>query len=154
MAVYYVDTSAIAKLYVTEAGSGWMRGIADPAAGHSLYTVRLTAPDLVAAVSRRSRGGSIPPSHARRAVAVFRYDWQRRYLVIEADIPLIDLATDLAETHGLRGYDAVHLAAAMTLHRQRRADALPDITLLSADQEQLRAAAAGGLLIDDPSRHP
>lgn len=60
---------------------------------------------------------------------------------------------DLAETHGLRGADAIHLGAALTLQATRLAAGLTAITLVSADQEQLRAAAAEGLLTEDPNQH-
>jgi hypothetical protein len=61
---------------------------------------------------------------------------------------------DLAERHGLRGYDAVHLAAAVFVRRDRQAHAPPPITFVSADREQCSAAAAEGLLTDNPNLHP
>ena len=42
MAVYYVDTSALVKYYVREAGTGWITALFDPALDHTLYTVSLT----------------------------------------------------------------------------------------------------------------
>ena len=60
----------------------------------------------------------------------------------------------LAERHGLRGYDAVYLAAALAIERQRQAAGLPALIFLSADQEQLAAAHAEGLPTDDPHQHP
>ena len=61
---------------------------------------------------------------------------------------------DLAEAHGLRGYDAVHVAAAARLERQQQARGLAPIVFVSADHDQLRAAAAEGLTVDDPNQHP
>jgi hypothetical protein len=60
----------------------------------------------------------------------------------------------LARAHALRGYDAVHLAAATTLNRQRLALGLGAVTLVSADAELNRAAVAEGLLVEDPNRYP
>lgn len=154
MAAYYVDTSALVKLYIAERGTAWMTALTDPVAGHSLRTVRLTGVELIAALTRLARGGVIPSSRAANAVASFRLDWRRRYEIVEADERIVNLAMDMAERHGLRGYDAVHLAAALEVHRQRWTGGLDPLTFISADTEQLRAAAAEGLPGDDPNLHP
>lgn len=60
----------------------------------------------------------------------------------------------LAETHGLRGYDAVHLAAGLDLQDARRQAQLPGLTFVSADGDQLRAAVAEGLTVENPNNHP
>ena len=52
MASYYLDTSALVKCYALEAGTTWMNALREPDAGHTLYTVRLTGPELIAALSR------------------------------------------------------------------------------------------------------
>ena len=63
-------------------------------------------------------------------------------------------AERLAETHGLRAYDAVQLAAAADLHRDRLVHGLSRLTLISADQELNAAAMAEGIDVDDPTAHP
>jgi len=67
---------------------------------------------------------------------------------------LLTTATLLAETHALRAYDAVQLAAVAELHAQRTAAGLPAVTLVGADQELNTAATALGLLVEDPNSHP
>ena len=62
-------------------------------------------------------------------------------------------AMELAERHGLRGYDAVHLASALALQQMREAMELPALTFVSADAQQREAAAAEGFLVEDPSVH-
>lgn len=59
-----------------------------------------------------------------------------------------------AETHGLRGYDAVQLAAAIIMNNRLAALGMPPITLLSSDLELNSAADSEGLLVDDPNAHP
>lgn len=56
----------------------------------------------------------------------------------------------MAERHGLRGYDAVHLAAAVALQRMRERMELPPLTFVSADAQHREAAAAEGLPVEDP----
>jgi len=60
--------------------------------------------------------------------------------VVGIDDPLVRRAGELAEAHGLRGYDAVHLAGA-----QRAADS--DFVVVAGDRACLTAAAAVGLTV-------
>lgn len=149
MPEFFLDTSADLKRYVQETGTPWVQALAAPAAGHSLIIVRITLAETVAAIARRKRGGSITPADAATALADFQLDFARQYLIIEVSAPLVDHAASLARKHGLGGYDAVQLAAA--LETQAR---LPALTLLSADADLNAAALAEGLVVDDPNLHP
>ena len=60
----------------------------------------------------------------------------------------------LAETHAIRGYDAVQLAAALEVHAFCLALGMPAPTLISADVDLNAAATAEGLAVDDPNAHP
>jgi predicted nucleic acid-binding protein len=64
---------------------------------------------------------------------------------------VIDRAMILAETHALRGYDAIHPAAALEVAAALRTHGLPPLVLVSADQEQLDAATAEGLATLNPA---
>jgi uncharacterized protein len=59
----------------------------------------------------------------------------------------------LAETHALRAYDAVQLAAAVEVNAQCAALGVA-LTLISADAALNAAAMAEGLTVDDPNSHP
>ena len=59
----------------------------------------------------------------------------------------------IAEQHGLRGYDAMQLAAECEVHVRYLAAALPAITFISADTELNTAAIAEGMTIEDPNAH-
>lgn len=67
---------------------------------------------------------------------------------------IAERAMALAESHGLRGYDAVHLAAALDLQIARAASRLSPITFVSADDEQLQVARAEGLQVENPNAYP
>lgn len=60
----------------------------------------------------------------------------------------------LAQTHALRGYDAVQLAAALEVHRLYAALGLPLILFISADNELNAAAKVEGLQVENPSDSP
>jgi len=60
----------------------------------------------------------------------------------------------LAESHGLRAYDAVQLATALEVNASWAPIGLGGITVISADQDLNAAATTEGLCVDDPSVHP
>jgi predicted nucleic acid-binding protein len=149
VAVYFLDTSVVVKRYVQEIGTAWVQALAAPAAGHSLFLVRITLAETVAAVTLRQRSGQISVQDAATALADFHYDFTHQYVIVEVSAPLVGYAASLARTHALRGYDAVQLPAALVIHSQA-----PSLTLLSADAELNAAAAAERLAVDDPNSHP
>jgi predicted nucleic acid-binding protein len=149
MAVYFLDTSTVVKRYVQETGTAWVQALTAPAAGHTLFLVRITLAEMVAAVTRRQRGGQISRQDGATALADFHYDFARQYVIVEVSAPLVGYAASLARSHALRGYDAVQLAAALEIHSQA-----PSLTLLSADADLNAAARAEGLSVDDPNAHP
>jgi len=52
MAIYYMDSSGIVKRYVNEVGSPGVVSITNPASGNEVYIVRITAVEVVAALTR------------------------------------------------------------------------------------------------------
>jgi uncharacterized protein len=151
---YYLDTSALVKRYATEAGTAWVTALIDPTGSHTLYTVRLTGPEIVAALGRKERTGELTPAEAMGAIAAFRRVWPRRYRIVAVTVAIAERAMDLTERHGLRGYDAVHLAAALAVADVRQRRGLSVLTFVSADNDQRQAAVAEGLLVEDPNAHP
>ena len=153
MAGFLFDTSAIVKRYVQEVGTAWVTGLVDPAAGHGVYLARITAVEVVSAITRRQRGGSFSAATAAGILAAFHRDLAISYRCLDITPALIAHAMALAETHALRGYDAVQLAAAFVARSDCTAQGL-SFTLVSADAELNAAATAEGLVVDDPNRHP
>jgi predicted nucleic acid-binding protein len=148
---YYFDTSALVKRYVQETGTAWVINLTAPANGHDIYIVRIGGPELIAALFRKVRTGEITQADAVRAAVNFKTDFRVQYQIAEVTTSLTDLAMELAGKHGLRGYDAVHLAAAVELHTVRVEMELPPLTFISADNNLNSAAQAEGLATDDPN---
>ncbi|MGC9397247.1 MAG: type II toxin-antitoxin system VapC family toxin [Anaerolineae bacterium] len=153
MAAYYLDTSALVKRYARERGTAWVTTLTTPSLAHDLYTVRLAGPETIAALFRKVRTGELPRATALRLAQDFKEDWKWQYQVLEINAKLSDRAMTLAEKHGLRGYDAVHLAAALLLHETRRAAHLLDMIFLAADDDLLQAAKTEGLSTDNPDHY-
>ena len=89
---------------------------------------------------RVARDDSLPRSCDAPKWAELARLWQQ-FTIVEITEGLLDAAGDLAEQEGLRGYDAVHLAAAL----QIGAD-----LLTSADSDLCAAAGRRGLHVANP----
>jgi uncharacterized protein len=154
MAAFIFDASAIVKRYVRETGMGWVQALTDPAAGHEIFLTRITRVEVIAAMARRGRGGLLPSTSAAAIVTQFRHDVGHQYNTLEIIPNLLTEAERLAEVHALRGYDAVQLAATLSLNQARSAAGLSPLTFISADAELNRAALTEGLSVEDPNAHP
>jgi predicted nucleic acid-binding protein len=149
MADFYLDSSAVAMRYVQETGSSRVRQVFLSRAQNIICTARVSGAEIVA-LGSRPRVGTLAPSYVRQAIARFKSEFQTRFALVEVSAPLVDLAMTLAETHGLRGYDAVQLAAALYIRPLRRSSRLP-LVVVSADTRLNAAAAVERLTVDEPT---
>jgi uncharacterized protein len=153
VAIYFLDSSALLKRYVSEIGTNWVQSLCDPAASHRITIATIAGAEIVAAIARKPRAGGIGRADASLALSGFRADYAGDFDLIHITAAVIDDAMDLAEQHGLRGYDAVQLAAARAADIVARSIGTP-IVLVSADLELNAAATAQGISVDDPNAHP
>jgi len=135
--IAYFDTSAIIPLIIDEAGTDVARQLWDQA--RRVVTVPLLYAEGRAALAQAQRMGRVTRSQLR--VAVDRLDDRYSQLdLVGVDEALVHDAGELAEAHGLRGYDAMHLAAA-------RQAAGNDFVVVAGDRALLGAAQAVGLTV-------
>jgi uncharacterized protein len=154
MAGHFVDSSALVKRYVLEDGTSWVRRLTRRSVGNPIYLARITAVEVTAAVARRRKGKTLTSAKASSIFHRFRQHLVGRYTVIEITHTLFNDAMRLANTHSLRAYDAVQLAAALEICQQRHQAGFGPVVLVSADQDLNTAAVAEGLLVEDPKSHP
>jgi predicted nucleic acid-binding protein len=148
--VYYLDTSALVKRYLTETGSPWVRSVTDPKSGHDIFVARITGVESVSAFVRQ-----VPPLPNLAAVlADFKFDFHKQYQRLALTNAVIATGMRLAESYRLRGYDAVQLAAAWELNAVRSKAGLPPLSFVSADNQLNAAASAESLAVDNPNAHP
>lgn len=152
--VVFHDSSALVKRYVQEIGSSWVGSWFNSTFSHEHYIASVTPVEVVAALTRRGRGGAVPPGEAASACALFRNDLTTDYHVVALTEAMIGEAMTLAEIHALRGYDAVQLAAALALNRLSVGAGLDPILFISADQELNAVATIEGLRVENPLLHP
>ncbi len=110
--IVYLDTSALVKLYINEEGTPLVR----EAVQNSLIvaTSKVAYAEARSAFARAYREKIIDTSTHDEIVVALKQDW-KNYLKIEVTDELIELAGELAYTHSLRGFDAIHLSSALTL---------------------------------------
>ena len=154
MASYFFDRSALVKRYAIEVGTAWTIKIFRPPHSNRIYVARITSVEVVSALVRRGRAGNLNGKSGQRAMARFRRAFTGRFRKVEITETLIDRATLLAEKPGLRGYDAVQLAAVLAANDERLAAGAPNLTLISADNALNSAAIVEGLAVDNPNHHP
>ncbi len=154
MPVYYFDTSALVKRYVQESGTRWVRSLTHRNTSNVIYLAQLTSVEVTAAVARRRKGRTLTTPKASSILFRFRKHFAGRYTVVAVTPSLLDAATKLANTHALRGYDAVQLAVALEIRRRHLDAGLGLVTLVSSDRELNDAASAEGMTVEDPKAHP
>jgi len=113
VSLYFLDSSALVKRYVTETGSNWIRALTDPTARNPLIIARITWVEVLSALARHEREGNITSDDVARAIRTFSYDLDTQYQVAEVDGALARAAGELVIQHPLRAYDAVQLASAL-----------------------------------------
>ena len=152
--IYFVDTSALVKRYVTEIGSNWMKMLTDPASENKIILSRIAWVELISAFARLQREGKVNPDDVDTNIQALRYDWETQYQIVEVDKELIETAGDLVQQYPLRAYDSVQLASALKLFPVFEKTAPNAFTFISADDRLLSVANVEGLRIDNPNLHP
>ena len=136
--IVYLDASALVKRYVAERSSREV--IELTAAAEIVATSLISRAEVGAAFARAVRLGVLDATNGGRAQRRFSREWPdiARLPVTEA---LVGRAESLAWEFGLRGYDAVQLASALTWQESVGRD----LVLATFDQQLWQAASGSGV---------
>lgn len=136
--IVYADASALVKRYVVEPGSSEFNGLCGDA--EAVATALVSRAEVASALARSVRLGVLDARGGPRAQRRFAREWPDfvRVPVTEA---LVLRAESAAWELGLRGYDAVQLAAALTWQESVGFD----VTLATFDRQLWEAAPEVGL---------
>lgn len=146
MSTYYLDTSALVKLYVQEAGSEQMLELASDLEQDTLAVLELTRAEARSAIRRREREGDFVTAEANRLVSQLDHDLGEAFLCQPATPQVVEEACRLLDRYPLKAYDALQLGGCIAL-----APAAPSaVQFVSADETLLRAAEAEGLTVLNP----
>ena len=136
--ITYVDTSSLLKLLIEEPGSEQVGRLWDTA--DALASVPLVVVEARAALAAAERGARLTAAQHVEAKSELRVLLDELTMVAITE-DLIAQAAELADREALRGYDAVHLAAAVTIGAD---------VLTSADTALCTAAERCGLYVANP----
>jgi len=134
--IAYLDTSALLKLVVAEAGADTARLLWQQAG--EVVVSRLAWPEAIGALAAAQRGRRLTDAGHRVATRVLTSCFERCTVVSVAD-PVVDQAAELAAGYQLRAADAIHLATALAALE-------PDSAFVTWDKRLRQAAARAGLV--------
>lgn len=137
--IIYLDTSALLKLYVEEAGREVVReamGAAEVAA-----TSTVAYAEARAALARLLREGDFTEAEHRQVVERLDREWRGYHRLAVSDL-VARRAGELAQRHALRGFDAIHLASAARLEER-----FGDLSFLAFDGRLLDAAKEASMSV-------
>jgi predicted nucleic acid-binding protein len=134
----YIDTSALLKLFIQETHSDDIRHLVESA--DLVATGLITRAETAAGINRLTRMNMINQAECESVLSNFRKEWgdYHRILVTEQIVIRADLLTG---QYSLRGYDAVHLACALTWCELLGAP----VIVATFDKELHQAAQKSGL---------
>jgi uncharacterized protein len=148
LALYYLETSALVKLYVREPGTDKLLRLAGREANHRLAVLTLARVEFHSAVRRRERAEDIDGANARRLLSRFEQHLESKFLRVTLNDSVMEMACTLLDRHPLRAYDAVQLAGCLGLKSMSGSD---EPVFICADRQLLTAAEAEGLQGLDPA---
>ena len=148
MALYYLETSALVKLYVREPGTEVLLRLASRSSDSRLAVLSLARVELTSAVRRRERNGEIPAAVATSVLEAFGRHLQTRFVTQIITDFVLDIAVALANRHALRAFDAVQLAGFVALRAASSSTEAP--FFVCSDKALLTAAETEGAAVLNP----
>lgn len=140
MTLYFLESSALAKLFVAEPGSDRMIELLEPLAQPQKLISSLGPLEVRAAIRRRERAGDLSPQHASQALEALTSEAaSMTEQMMNASV--MEAAKQMLDRHALRTLDAVQLASCWVA---RFTTGITDIVFVASDRVLLQAAAAEG----------
>jgi len=140
MAALFLDTSALAKLYIQEEGTDRMLEMTHPDTENQLIIISLARVELHAAVRRRMHSGDVSEKDTQGILEQFERHLENIFEVLPLNDRVLQAAVALLRRHRLRVYDAIQLAGAVvakeTLASEGFSFVCADVTLLSSAEDE------------------
>lgn len=146
MALYYLDTSALVKLYVREEGTDAMLGLTAGKLENEFALLSLSAVEFRSALRRRQKAGDVEERATSDIFTLYESHLEQRFIVQPLTEAIVDGALGIVDRYFLRAYDAVQLSGCLALASSRSA-----CTFACSDEDLLKAARSEGLSTFDPA---
>jgi predicted nucleic acid-binding protein len=147
LALYFLDTSALVKLYVQEPGTDRLLHLVSDQSENRFAVLAISVVELRSAIRRRQRAGDIEASIATAVLESLQRHMESRFLRQAVNDAVIDAALEMIDRYALRAYDAVQLAGCLVICGTV-AEAL---TFVCSDHRLLEAARSEQLKVLDPT---
>lgn len=147
MTLYFLDTSALVKLYVQEPGTDRLLPLISDQPENRFAILAISVVEFRSAIRRRQRAGDIDATIADAILKSLQSHVETRFLRQAVNDTVIDAALDLIDRCALRAYDAVQLAGCLVLC----AIAAEAFTFVCSDHRLLEAARSEQLRVLDPT---
>ena len=145
MVIYYLDTSAVVKRYITsEAGADFMRVLLEDAVSDEIFSISYFGVlEFNAVIRRQMRSGRLTDA----AIQKFEQDSSDIFRVVPSGGETLQQALPVIQAYGLRTGDAIHLATALSI---AAVSGYNQTFMVTSDGELLAAAEAAGMGALDP----
>lgn len=149
--MYYLDSSAIVKIYIPEPGNEWLRRLRVNSRRLAICICEISGAEVFAAFHRRSRAGDLSINDLQHARDLFLNDFEELYTRLPVSKTIVDMAMQLIQKHPLRGYDSIQLATALSFLNELQRLNGELLNFVSADDILNAAARSEGLTVINPS---
>jgi uncharacterized protein len=147
LARYFLDTSALVKLYVQEPGTERLLPLISDQPNNRFAVLAISVVELRSAVRRRQRAGDIDADAAAAILEGVQSHMETRFIRQVVNDTVIEAALEMIDRYALRAYDAVQLAGCLV----QCAIAAEAFTFVCSDHRLLEAAQSEQLRVFDPA---
>ena len=147
MALYFLDTSALVKLYVQESGTDRLLLLVSNQPENRFAVSAISAVEARSAIRRRQRAGDIDRNIADLLLDLLQKHIETTFIRQVINDAVIDSALEMVDRYALRAYDAIQLAACLVLS----AIEPQAFTFVCSDHQLLDAAGSEQLRVLDPT---
>lgn len=147
MALYFLDTSALVKLYVQEPGTDRLLPLVNAQPRNRFAVLAISAVEIRSAIKRRQRAGDIESGVAATLLRSVQSHMETRFIRQAINDTVIDSALEMIDRYPLRAYDAIQLAGCLVLC----GFSAEAFTFVCSDHRLLKAALSEQLKVLDPA---
>ena len=151
MALYFLETSALVKLYVREPGTDRLLHLVGDLVSNQFVVSALSAIEVRSAIRRRERAGDIDRKTANLILDRLQRHLESKFQLQVMTDAVLDGALEIIDRYALRAYDAVQLAGCLALAAKGGTESL---TFVCSDQQLLEAARFELIAVLDPCAAP
>lgn len=149
--IYFVDTSALLKRYLSEVGSGYLRRLLGQP-DSLFYQTFLTPLEVTSALYRQHRARQLSAEDLSLFLKSYAVHSHEEFLLVPYSESVIDLANRLIARHPIRTLDSIQLASALWLRDHLPGDA-PAPIFVSADDRLVGFSLQEHLHAENPEKH-